>query len=316
MVLERVCEGAGALVHAVAAVALVKVCIQRGAGAVEGCRLCQRQVQLGKGIHVRRRAVLREGDHARTQLRHCLQIGVQLLGGALDVKLLNERGGVQSDARAGFAGRLRGKARDARADGLVQLAAGFGKTLFDLLCRRRLGIELALGRRIGVGQAGKHLAHAGDVLTDVARRVQDAPVCAAQNDVGMAAHDFHDQRARDGVAHLAERLNLDFQNAVAGHAAHGLHAARGEMLAQQHAEHGRLHRAGLGVLAQVDARGVGRGAEHQTMVRALRADEQVNLVPLGLDDAVHASVPEFLIELARDKAEHHAVHGHMKNLLG
>ena len=61
---------------------------------------------------------------------------------------------------------------------------------------------------------------------------------------------------------------------------------------------------------QVHARTAGRCAQQQAMVFALRADEQMNLVPLGLDDAVNAAVLESGIELARDKAEHNAVHGH------
>ena len=127
----------------------------------------------------------------------------------------------------------------------------------------------------------------------------------------MAAHDLDDERARDGIAQLAQRLNVDFENTVARNPADTLHAAGSEILAQQHAEHRRFHRAGLGVLAQMDARGVGRCAEHKAVVGSLRADEQVNLVPLGLDDAVDASVLQFCIELARNKAEHHAIHGHI-----
>ena len=46
------------------------------------------------------------------------------------------------------------------------------------------------------------------------------------------------------------------------------------------------------------------------MVFALRADEQMNLIPLGLEDAVNAAILEFILKLTRDKAEHEAVHRH------
>ena len=263
-----------------------------------------------KGIDVGGRAVLAQHHDAWPHARHGVKVRAQRRRRLLRADVLHERLAVARNAQRGLARSLRGKARDARADGLVQLAARLAKARGELVSRRRVRIELALAGRIGVGQTRQHEAHAGDVLVHMAAGVHDAPVSAAQDDVRVAAHHLHDERAGDGIAQLGERGDVDFQNAVARDAPHGAHTPAADVLAQQHAQHRRLHGAGLGMGRQVHARAAGRGAQQQAMVFALRADEQMNLVALGLNHAVDAPVPELFVELAGDKAEHHAVHRH------
>ena len=50
------------------------------------------------------------------------------------------------------------------------------------------------------------------------------------------------------------------------------------------------------------------------MIGALRADQKMDLIFFRLQDAVYPPVFECLIQLARQKAEHDAVHRHEKTL--
>ena len=149
----------------------------------------------------------------------------------------------------------------------------------------------------------------------MACRVDDAPVCRAQNDVGVAPHDLDNQCAGHGIAQLAEVADGDFKNAVACDAPHGKHAPAAEILAQKHAQHGRLHRTRLGVAAQVGAGGVCRCAEHEAMIRAACAYKQMKLIFFGLNHAIHASVAQNAVQFTGDKAKHNAVHRHGEFLL-
>ena len=149
----------------------------------------------------------------------------------------------------------------------------------------------------------------------MARRVDDAPVCRAQDDVGVTPHDFDNQRAGHGIAQLAEIADVYFENTVACDALHGKHAPAAEILAQKHAQHGRLHRTRLGVAAQMGAGGTRRRAEYKAMVCTACAYEQVNFVFFGLNHAVHAPIAQNAVQFAGDKAEHNAVHRHGEFLL-
>ena len=68
--------------------------------------------------------------------------------------------------------------------------------------------------------------------------------------------------------------------------------------------------------AQVRARGVGRCAEHQPVIGALRADQKMDLIFFRLQDAVYPPVFECLIQLARQKAEHDAVDVYKRQVQG
>ena len=272
VVFDGVGKGTRLLVHAFAAVALVIEGVQRCAGAVKVFVRHAEQAHLLKGIDVRGRAVVAQHDGAGAQRRHRGEVIVQRVCSLLNIEFGDKHLAIPADADGCFLRGLRGKAGEYAADCLVQLAAGFSKALGNLVGGCRVRIELSLAGRILVGQAGQHLADAGDVFVDMAARIDDAAVAVFENDVGVAAHDLNDERADDLVAELAQRLNVNLQNTVARDTAHVHDVAAAQMFAQQHAEHRRFHGAGFGVRGQVNARGIGGSGKQKAMVFALGAN--------------------------------------------
>ena len=186
--------------------------------------------------------------------------------------------------------RLGRKTRNARSNGLFQLTARIFKRTRNRLSISSFRIKLSLCRRIGIRQARHHLTHAGDILPNVARCIYDTPIFRAQNDVGMPAHDFHNQCARHGIAQFAQVADIDFQNAVTCNAPHRQHAAAAQVFTKQHTQHRRLHRPRFGMLTQMPPRRVGRRTEHKAMVGSLRTNHQVNFILFRLYNAIHTSI--------------------------
>ena len=116
-------------------------------------------------------------------MRHFLQIGMQLVRSLMHVDFRNQAAAFVTDSCRCFASSLRRETGDTGADGLVKLAAGLGLAALVLRFRGSLRVQLALRGRISVGQTGQNLTHTGDILADMARRVDDASVSAAQDNV-------------------------------------------------------------------------------------------------------------------------------------
>ena len=217
---------------------------------------------------------------------------------------------VAAGAEGQLPGRLRGQAADAAGENLPHRAA---------LSAQRLGQradghvgegQLAVGRRILVSQTRQHLAHRGHGLVHAARAVDDASVAADEDQVGMLAHELADEALGRALAQLVVVLDGDFQNAVAVNLLNVRDAAAGDVLAQQHAQRGRLQRAGFLLRGEMRPGAVRAGGEQQQMVLPVIANGQVQFVALGLDDAVDAAVDQRGAKLVGGKAERQAVQWH------
>ena len=170
--------------------------------------------------------------------------------------------------------------------------------------------DLAVGRGTLVAQARQHLAHRGDGLADPSGAVDDPPVCAGEDQVGVLPHEFADDGLAGAVAQLVQVLDLDLQDAVGLGLTNLVDASADQVLAHQHAQVEGLQRAVLFNVRQVGARAACAGGQQQLVVCAAVAHGEDQLVALRLNDAVDASAAERVVEFAGDQAQRESVQGH------
>ena len=153
------------------------------------------------------------------------------------------------------AGAVDQLARDERRDGRVGieqppverlLRRGLRKQLQKLLPLRRQRRALVLRGRQVVKQSRQHLPLLRHLKIDAAQTVDDVSVRRAENQVRPPPHRFENQAEAALLAELVECLDLQLHHALELCLTQRRDAPAGEILAQQHAEHGRL----AGVVAQ------------------------------------------------------------------
>ena len=169
--------------------------------------------EIGEARHIQRRAVL-----IGQQRRHIFQVRKE--EGELACRCRHERVGQRgafaaADAEGQLPRGLRRKAGDALLQGLVQAQSGQRPQRAQIVHLLRLiGIQLVLCGRRFVGKAGQHLAHAADVVGDVARAVEYLSVVIGQNQVGVAPHDLDDEPTLGQVAQFVQALKTQRQHAI------------------------------------------------------------------------------------------------------
>ena len=155
---------------------------------------------------------------------------------------------------------------------------------------------LFLRGRHAVKQPGQHLPLAGQVAVHAAQRVDDTVVFAAQDDVGVLAHQLADQVLFACHAHFVCGIQLDRKHALDRRLGDGGDFRALHMLAQQHAEHRRRGRVFSCGIDKMRARRARSDREQQAACAALPACLQHNLVPVGLIDLFHAAACKRFIQ--------------------
>ena len=282
----------------------------------EGLRAQVGAAEIGEGDYVHGGAVVVVEDRWGEVLRDGFEAqGDALAGGAkvdlVAVGVLGARG-----AEGQLPSRLGGHATDGLGDQLVQRAAPPGERGVEAIRLHMVEGDLAVGRGQLVAQAGQHLPHGGDLLVDPAGTVDDPPVAAYEDQVGVLAHELADQPLRGAVSQLVVVLDLDFEDAVALDLANGAHPAAGDVLAHQHAQGRGLQGIVLAGGGQVGPGAIGRGGEQQLAVDAAAADGEDDLVPLRLDDLGDAPVRQRPVQFAGHQAEGQSVDGHCGTSVG
>ena len=130
------------------------------------------------------------------------------------------------------------------------------------LCR----VPLFLGGRVLIKQARQNLALFAHLKVHPAQTVDDSAVAAAENQIGIAAHDLNDQPLLHRLAHFIGAVQNEVQKPLHGRLANLRNTAAHQMLAQQHTEHGRLGGVFKGFLGELGPRGVGAGRQQQLPV--------------------------------------------------
>ncbi len=126
----------------------------------------------------------------------------------------------------------------------------------------------------------------------------------------MLPHELADQPLFDLVAQLIVVFDFNFQDAVAVHLTDFKNPAADDMLAHQHAQRGRLQRAGLALLRQMRARTSRACGEQQKEILTLIAHGQYDFIPLRLNDAIDPPAREMGVQLRCRKAQCQSIQWH------
>ena len=102
----------------------------------------------------------------------------------------------------------------------------------------------------------------------------------------MTAHGLQNDLSLHPVAQLVQSLQANDHNALQRRLGHIQNPSAGEMLAQQHTEHGRLVGIFPGKLGQLCSGMGGIGRYQQLHVAARGAQGEDDLIPAGLVDLV------------------------------
>ena len=176
----------------------------------------------------------------------------------------------------------------------------------DVRHRRGEEVELVLCGRQLVVVAGQHGAHAAVGIADLADGVNDLAVCG-EDDVAVLAHELEHERLRREHAARANRVDVDEEQAIEAVLTDGGDAPRLDLLAQHHAEHGRLRRILERLQEQVrgGVRGIRRDVQEK--IPPGLADGEDDRLLVRLRDLVDAPARERAVELARERMHGKAV---------
>ena len=171
----------------------------------------------------------------------------RLRGGAYDMQIAfaGMRVRVSAGAIGDFARGLARQAADAIGEQLLHAAASPRHRRIERVRAHGIEGDFAVLRRAFVAQSRQHLAHGGNRFAHAARAVDDSALRIHEDQVGMLAHEFADERLVRAVAQIAQMLDFNFQYAVAVDLANIGNSPADQMLAHQHAQVKRLQRAGF-----------------------------------------------------------------------
>ena len=131
--------------------------------------------------------------------------------------------------------------------------------------RLQQGRFLLFGRQT-VDHARQHPPLGVPAEIHPAHTIHDPPFAVYQDDVGAAADHLRHQLLLTGKAHLVMAFQLDDQQPLIVRLIDGSDAGADQVLAQQHAEHGRLRRVLKAALRQVHPGVAGSRRQKQAQV--------------------------------------------------
>ena len=135
------------------------------------------------------------------------------------------------------------------------------------------------------------------VQADAAQAVQDSALRPQQIHIAGPAHKLRHQLFLNGITHLIGAVEAEHRAALHGGLGNFRQAGAQKVLAQEHAEHGRLRRILRRGRRQVQPGGGGVGGNQQLFPALLAPQLENQRVPAGLVDFLHlgaiAALPDF-----------------------
>ena len=182
------------------------------------------------------------------------------------------------------------------------LLRGGGEQALQVLTALSHRVQLVLGG----GELVKHAGEQGPLLgaggaqggLHPAHTVQNAAGLVQEDQVGPAADGLQHQLPLHPVPQLVEGLQGEDHHPLQPRLFHRQQPGAGQVLAQEHTEHGGLVRVFPAELGQLGAGMVGIGGQQQPHVPvAGGADGKEDLVPAGLIDLVQLAAGDHLVQL-------------------
>ena len=175
------------------------------------------------------------------------------------------------------------------------------ETLLQSRGAHGVGRQLVRLRGQVIHPAGQHGAHTAHFAVYMPDSIDDDPLRADQRQVAVAAHDLQIQTLLYMVAHFVHAVEHQHQDAVTAHLLHIQNARALQVLAHQHAEHGRFGGVLVGLYRQLGTGLIGIGTEQQLVVAAAGADAQYQRVPFRLIHFIHTTAQQGFPQLALHK---------------
>ncbi|MPN09960.1 hypothetical protein SDC9_157253 [bioreactor metagenome] len=149
-----------------------------------------------------------------------------------------------------------------------------------------------------------------EVALHPAQTVDDPAVLIQQDEVCPGADQLQHQGAPHPVAQLPGSLQLQAHHPLHRLLGDGQDAPSAQVLAQQHAKHGRSLRVFPRLGGQMQSGPGGIGRQQQTPGLSLGAQGQHHLVPSGLVDFIDSASRYRLLQLADQGGKAYGVQGH------
>ena len=112
------------------------------------------------------------------------------------------------------------------------------------------------------------------------------------------------------VAHFVQRIETYRQNPVAEELLHPSDPRAQQVLAHQHAEHGRLGGVLVILPRQLRPGLIGVGAQKQPVIAPAGTNQQRQRVPFGLIDLIHPAARQFFIQFPGHEGQGKSIHRH------
>ena len=189
--------------------------------------------------------------------------------------------------------------------------------------RQGPGFLLCQGQQAAAHRPGRHLvAQPGQdgplgrhFAVHLFQAAQNGAVSRKQNQVVPPACQLHHQGFFRQLSEIVIGGKPEPQHPLMLRLAHFQKPGGGEVLAQQHAEHGgRIGVFGLFPGEIHPAPGAGAG-NHQFPGPPMAAQGQNDLLPAGHEDLIHPAVRKLLLQLAAQAVDGDGVHGHILLIL-
>ena len=164
---------------------------------------------------------------------------------------------------------------------------------------QRHGVQFIRRGGQAVKQARQHLALAGHVAVHPAQAVDDTPLPVQQDQIGVAAQGLQHQAALHPVPQLVDGLQTEVQQALHGGLLQFQNTPAQQVLAQQHAKHGRRVRVLPVPGRQVGPRVARVGREQQAHVLPPAPDAEQQFLPGRLIDLVDLPPQERAAQFSR-----------------
>ena len=179
---------------------------------------------------------------------------------------------------------------------------------FRLLHRQ--GVQLVLGGGQAIEEPRQHLPVRAHLHVYPPQAVHD-PVLAVQEDqVGAGTHALQHQLSLPRLSQLVHHVDGQGDHPLQGWLLDGGDAASGQVLAQEHAEHGGRRGVFPGNGGQMEPGLVGAGGEEEL---STATEGQDHLIPAGLLDLLNPQSQQLLLELPDYGCEANGVKWHRRS---
>ena len=265
---QRLVDGLALLAHLLAPLPAGVEPVQQGREGGERLILSQGSVLLQRAVRVVLGAALPQQQRGRIRAVEFGKLLGQIIGQRFILCFRRAALRIAAVAVGQLPADHRRQGRKMGLQPLVQLnvsrfTAQQGQNGVSVRLRR---VPLFLSGRVLIKQARQHLALFAHLKIHPAQTVDDSAVTAAENQVGIAAHDLNDQPFLHRLAHFVGTVQNEVQKPLHGRLANFRNTAAHQVLAQQHAKHGRLGGVLKGFLGELGPGSIGAGRQQQLSI--------------------------------------------------